>query len=519
MLKIYTSCLCVLATVALAKGQSSSFEKEQFNLHEIAQGSNNSALLNELDFQNLGESKLYFRHTNGTFKHTLLAKEANHYGFESERYQKFGDWRVYGKFGVEMGREIDVPHTTQLDPLRINPYIVVDSLSGDWNKQAYVIETKIASPVIAENISLGLGLKYHVATGARQRDPRPQNTNNELVLTPSISYKLDTRSVLGLTGTYRHFVEDFNVRNINTMTMHNLYKLIGVGEYVGSSPIFMSSGGITRQYNGDLFGGGLQYSYTNKGLKALAEGYYNSNREKVTDGTIYPQNAGEHAYAQYGFSIAAVWQGHSLIHRWDLLWDQKDVDNTEFHQYQDTESKEYVTLFSDIFNTNLVTTAALNYQLAKNKEGLVNWETGVGLAYSGWDNRYASNYSQQTVDRLSVRAHFNKYFHFEKSAGIRVSAHPEYSKVLSSIFAYDDKAYSTNFVAQHILYPANAFMGADYWKLGADIQYNFKKSDSSATQFYVKMSGLSIQPTGSDAYFSMGDSRFVGQVALGLLSF
>ena len=518
MSKIYISCLFAVATMGLAKGQSS-FEIEQFKLQEVAHESGNAALLNTLNFQNIGESSLYFQHSKGDFKHPLLAKESNHYGFSSERYQTLNKWKVYGRFGVDMGKELNVPHTTQLNPLRINPYIIVDSLSGDWNKQSYAIETKIASPVYNDRVGVGLGLKYGVATGARQRDPRPQNTNNELELTPSVIYQLNAKNTLGLTGQYRYFVEDFNVSNINTTTVHNMYKLIGVGEYVGSSPIFISTGGITRKYIGNKFGGSLQYAYTTDNFKVLAEGYTHVNNEEATDGSANPQNAGKHHYIQYGVNLATVYGHDALLHRLSLAWDQKDIDNTESHQYQDATTRQYVTLFSEVFNTNLVTTATLNYQLGKSKDAMPNWTTGIGVTYDGWDNRYSANQSQQTIDRLTVAANFKKYFNFSNLSGLSILVEPGYSNAFSSKFAYDEKAYSTNFVAKNILYPTNAFLDMDYWSIHSAIQYNFKKSANSSTQLYVKISETSLLPTESNTYYNTKQSRFVGQIALGFLSF
>lgn len=519
MSKIYISCFFALVAVGWAKGQTSSFEIEQFKLREVGNVSDNAALLNTLSFQNLGESSLYYNHAAGSFKHPMLAKESNYFGFSSERYQTLKDWKMYGRFSVNMGKEQDVPNTTQLNPLRINPYIIVDSLSGDWNKQAYAIETKIASPLFADRFGIGVGLKYSVATGARQRDPRPENTNNELELAPSVMYKLNGQNTIGLKGVYRSFIEDFSVSNINAANVHNLYKLIGVGEYLGSSPFVISSGGLTRRYSGNLFGGALQYVYTADDFKWLGETYINTNTEKATDGTTTPQNAGKHDYVQYGVNVAASYQNTSFLHRLAFSWDQKDVDNTEYHQYQDPTTREYVTLFSDVFNTNLVTEAQLRYDLARRKAADLSWKLGFSTRYNGWDNRYATNQSQQTVDRLSYKLDFDNYFAHEGNAGFVVHVGLGYSDAFKSTFHYEEKSYSTNLVAHEVLYPTNAFMETDFWTGNASVQYVFKPLQNSKTQLYVKASGNYTQPTQENVYFVKSMSRFAGQLAIGVYSF
>lgn len=519
MSKIYISCLFALVVAGLAKGQTSSFEIEQFKLREVGNVSGNAALLNTLDFQNLGESSLYYRHTGGRFKHPMLAEESSYFGFSSERYQTLKDWKLYGKFGVETGKEQNVPHTAQLNPLRINPYIIVDSLSGDWNKQAYAIETKIASPLFADRFGVGLGLKYNVATGARQRDPRPQNTNNTLELEPSVMYQLNGRHVIGLKGVYQSFIEDFSISNINSANVQNLYKLIGLGEYLGSSPIFISSGGLTRRYTGNLFGGAFQYVYTAEDFKLLGETYINTNTENVIDGTTTPQNAGKHHYVQYGVNVAASYQNTCLLHRLAFSWDQKDVDNTEYHQYQDATTRQYVTLFSDVFNTNLVTEALLRYDIAGLKAEDISWKLGFSTRYDGWDNRYATNQSQQTVDRLTYKLDFDKYFVHDGNAGFVVNMGLGYSDAFKSTFHYEEKSYSTNLVAHEILYPTNAFMETDFWTGNVTVQYVFKPMRSSKTQLYVKAGGNYSQPTQENAYYVKNMSRLAGQFAIGVYSF
>lgn len=518
MCRIYISCLLLITLSIAAKGQNSAFELEQFNMEEIVLRSRNAALLNTMAIPNLGESSLYFNRTNGDFKHPLLAKDSKHYGFSSERYQSLKDWTVYGRFNVDMGNEKGVPNTTQLNPLRINPYIIVDSLSGNWNKQAYVIDVKVASPLFYETLGVGLDLKYNVTTGARQRDPRPQNTNNELELTPALTYKMNAHSTFGLTATYHHFVEDFTVSNINSAIVHNMYKLIGVGEYVGSSPIFMATSGITRRYNGNRYGGALQYAYRSNNWKLLGEGFLYQNVESAKDGTATPQEAGKHAYLAYGGNVGAVYKRENIGHRLNVEWNQLDIDNTEYHQYLDPDTRQFVTLFSNIFNTNLVTNSSLQYQLTGYRSGMMNWLLSASGSYSGWDNKYSSNKSQQTVDRMTYAVNFKKYVTFRNTAALSFEVRPSYSQCIDSEFAYDEKSYSTNFVAKDILYPTNAFLSTSYFGLGAGIRYNFKPLRSN-TRLYLEISENYVKAAKDSEYFNKSQHRLDWQVSVGLLTF
>lgn len=505
-----------LATVAAAQEGRQVLDK--MSLQETSLQSQNAALLQEVNSSNIGESALTYRIEDGDFKHPLLAQQSHYFGFSSSRFQELKGWKLYGKFDLQTGREKSVAHTTQLDPLRLNPYLLMDSLQGDWNKQRYGIVVNVASPFCKDRIAVGLGLKYNVQTGARQRDPRSENTQNELQLRPSIAYKLNAQHTVGAFGNYHHFVEDLIIQNVDKLTSHNIYKLIGLGEYVGSSPIFMTVE-MGRRYAGQQFGAGLNYSFQQQGFRSHFEAYYNANKESATDGATYPQNAGEHRFKEYGFHLDMSQTSPVAVHQLRAFWSQKDVDNREFHQYQDPISKNYITLFSEVFNTNLLTEASLAYGFGKLRNDRLSWKGGLSAQYTGMDNRYAGNNSQQTVDRISYKADFDKYFLAADQSGFVVNLGLAYSEAIKTIFNYEEKPYATNFVAKEILYPTNAFLGMDFWQANAGVQYVFKPKDGGSTQFYIKASGGYIKPTAGNEYYAKSISRINGQLAIGLFSF
>lgn len=494
-------------------------QQDKLNLQETVVQSQNAAFLQQMQVDNLGESAISYTNEDGSFKHPLLANKSQYFGFKSSRFQDLKGWKLYGSFNLKAGKEKDVAYTTQLNPLRLNPYILVDSLQGDWNKQHYGFDVQVASPYFHDRVAVGLGLSYQVSTGARQRDPRPQNTQNLLNLKPAMAYKLDEHNIVGLYGQYNYFVEDLTVTNVNTNTVHNIYKLIGLGEYVGSSPLFLAAGGFARRYAGDTFGGGLTYSLNKGDFKGYVEGFYNHHKETATDGTTYPQNPGTHRYHAYGFNASLSQTQDYGIHSLRASWDQKDIANTEYHQYQDPITKVYETLFSGVFNTNLVTQSSLSYQFGKlNGKDLV-WKAGVGAQYQGVDNRYATNLSQQTVDRLTYQADFTHYFMAKDQSGFVVQLGGAYADVLKTVFNYPEKSYATNFVAKEILYPTNAFLSTKFWQANAAVQYVFKPMQKTGSQLYIKASGSYLKPTTTNEYFAKKMSRTTAEIALGIYSF
>lgn len=511
--------LLLTGVTGVAIAQEGQQVLEKMKLQEVQIDSRNSALLQTVRTSNIGESTASYTLEDGDFKHPLLAAQSHYFDFSSKRYQEFKGWKLYGRFDLRTGIEKDVPHTSQLDPLRLNPYILMDSLQGDWNKQRYGLEAKVASPFFNDRIAVGLGLKYAVNTGARQRDPRPENTQNDLELIPSVAYKFNERNILGLFGSYNYLSEDVKITSVNYNVAHNLYKLLGLGEYEGSSPIFLSSGDLIRRYAGNRFGGGLNYSYTHGGFRSHLEGFFQQHTEKAMDGSIYPKNAGEHRYKRYGFQADLSQTTISGIHQLRAEWVQTDIENKEFHQYQDPITRNYVTLFSDVLHTNLVTQTALGYQFGRLKDDKLSWKVGAKAQYNGWDNRYATNKSQQTVDRMQYAVDFDQYFIGADRSGLVLHVGLGYSDAFKTVFKYEEKAYSTNFIAEEVLYPTNAFMSTDFWQVNGAVQYVFKPTAKSGTQFYIKASGGYLKPTEGNAYFAKSMSRMNGQLAIGIFSF
>ena len=494
-------------------------QHDKLSLQETVVQSENAAFLQQMQLTNMGESSIRYTQEEGRFKNPLLANKSQYFGFNSSRYQDLKGWKLYGNFNLIAGKEKEVAHTTQLNPLRLNPYILVDSLQGDWNKQSYGFDVKVASPYFNDRVSVGMGLSYQVATGARQRDPRPQNTQNLLNVKPALAYKLNKYQTLGLYGQYTSFVEDLTVSNINTNTVHHIYKLSGLGEYLGSSPLFLAGGGLTRRYAGDTFGGGLTYGLSKGAFKGQLEGFYNQHKETAVDGTTYPQNPGTHRYHAYGVKASLSQTQDYGIHSLRASWDQKDIRNTEYHQYQDPITKVYETLFAGVFNTNLVTQSSLSYQFGKLKGKDLLWKAGLGAQYQGLDNRYATNLSQQTADRLTYHADFTRYFMALDQSGFVVRLGGAYADVLKTKFHYPEKSYATNFVAKAILYPTNAYLATKYWQAEASLQYVFKPMQKTGSQLYISASGSYLKPTTANEYFTKKMSRTVAEVAFGIYAF
>ncbi|RXK83690.1 DUF6850 family outer membrane beta-barrel protein [Filimonas effusa] len=513
---LYMAALPLGLTTVYAQSPQAAIDK--FKSNATTWELTNAALLKGIPLPNVGDASLGYFQDNGTFKHTLDAATRRGAQFNASRAHSVNKWDFYGSFDVKIFKDKEVALTDMANPFRDNPYQVADSLSGDWNKQRYALSLRAAAPTLMNGkLVLGLGVDYTVLTGARQKDPRPLDNSNQLSLLPGLVYHLGKNSFLGLNGAWQRYREDLSVELYNYRLSYNTYKLLGLGEYEFSAPIQLSSSTITRAFNGNEFGGNLQYGMKGTAWNLLASAGYCYNKENVIDGTSSPKKAGEHAFHEYAASLALNWSAKTAMHQLAASWKQRNISNKEFHQVQNSTTKQYETVYAAVFNTNLRTRASLSYLLNKSKAGdTLSWSLKAGAGYAGLDNRYATTRAWQTVDKADASLAFTKYFNCKSAAAFSLGILTMYEWVINKRLDYLPKNYSSNFVANNIWIPAHQFMTTPAWNNQLSIQYTFPPFTKSRNQLYVKGTGYLNAAMEDNGWVKKGDTRQGFQLSLGI---
>lgn len=475
-----------------------------------------SAFLGELNLPAVGNTTLGYFYEAGDYRHPFTGKSKQGLHFSSEKFQRTGDWTVYGRFDFTTLKEKQLAYASLVNPFTDNPYQIVDSLQGDWNKQFYDMALKIASPSFAGgSMRAGLGLSYQVATGARQMDPRSVDTENKIQLAPNLTYKISQRHQLGLAAIYNYHKNDLRLTRANENQQYNVYKLLGLAEYAGASPFIMTSD-MYRNYITHEYGTEVSYRHASDQFRWLVSGSYLRHGEKVTDGTTYPMKAGKHTFDQYSLLSAIDWKRGLYNHHFDLNILYQDISNTEYQQLQRTDDRSYETIFEGTLNTALRSQATLAYILAKETSSYrSDWFAKASLSYSGWDNRYALPQSKEIIDRLDIGVRFNKAVSrwvFDLASNYNFAVKNEWS--------YTDKNYSSNFIANNVALPIYQYLASDRIANSLSIQYRLANFGRKNNELYIKGSG-SLETVLSSAMGAIekGQSRYSVNLSLGLLTF
>jgi len=489
-----------------------SYAKEKERLLKL----HTSAFLAELNLPAVGKTELGYFYEGGDFRHPFTGKSKQGPQFSAEKFQRAGDWTLYGSFDFKTLKEKQLTYSSLINPFTDNPYQIVDSLKGDWNKQFYNMGLKIASPSFAGGkMRAGFDLGYQVAIGARQMDPRSLDTENKIRLAPNITYKISPRHQLGLAAIYQHDKNDLKITRANENQQYNLYKRLGLGEYMSAAPVLMTSDAY-RTYITNAYGTELSYRYEAGSLRWLLSGGYLRHDEKVSDGVTYPMQAGRHRSDQYSLSSALDLKRGVYNHHFDLNLLYRDISNTEYQQLQRSEDRSYETIFEGTLNTAVRSQASLAYLLAKETSSYrSDWFAKASLSYSGWDNRYALPQSKEIIDRMDIGLRFNKAV----SRWV-IDLASNYNFAVKNEWNYTDKSYSSNFVANSIALPIYQYLVQDRVTNALSIQYRLANLGKNNNQLYLKGSG-SVETALSSPLGTIekGQSRYTASLTLGLLTF
>lgn len=513
---LYTAILLAATTDVKAQQYQSNIEK--FKSRAVTWDLRNAALLKTIPLPDAGEAQLGYFYDNGSFKHPFDAASSSGVHFNATRAHNLKGWSFYGAFDLKSFKDKDVPKTAMANPFRDNPYQLADSLSGDWNKQHYLLNLKVAAPSLMNGkLVTGLGLEYEVLTGARQKDPRPLDNSSQITMSPALVYHLNKNQFLGLNGTYRHYKEDLDVELYNYRMVYNLYKLQGLAEYKSSAPLQMGAEGAGRMYAANEGGGDIQYGYKTSDWNLLLSAGYRYHNENATDGSQYPQKAGQHEYHEYTAAAFFDITTKNKFHQLAFNWQQKDISNREFHQVQNTDSKQYETIYSSVFNTALKTRSYLMYLLNGLKGGdSLSWTLKAGAGFTGLDNRYTSPRSWQTVDKADLSLSYTKYFQLNKGAAFSFSINSVYEFIIKERADYTRKSYSSDYVADNIFYPVHSYLSTPSWTNQLSAQYNLPRFSDSRSQLYFKVAGYVNTAMASYNRIQKNDTRQGIQLSVGL---
>jgi hypothetical protein len=477
----FLCCLILLAAKAQVKAQNKEADSlvitpayiSLLHYHTQWQQGSNAAGLWQDSLLMFGRTRLGYKQEDGAFKMAQEPKKTTQFNFGTERYQKIGKMLFYGRLSYTQQWDQTLNYSDVLNPYRGTPYILADSIGGEWQKQLYALEVKAVSPALARNkLVLGLGAALNVGTGARQNDPRPLSTNNEITLTPGLTWNVNKGSVLGINGLYSRYREEVSLEVKNSNFNHYLYKSLGLGQL--ELPTTFTAG-ASRVYNGNKLGGDLQYQWRKADISWLTSVGFRNYEEKVSDGTSVPRKSGTWKQKTYQFNSSLNIDGRNLLHRFSLGLQRLEDTGIEFHEFYDVTSKTWKTLLEAAFYFSERDQASFSYTLIKvQQQHSFSWLAEIGGNYLSLSRSYLLPMSKQEISRADIWLKAANNWSLAHSGNFQASIKVLYSKNLDASLMYIPITADRTLMAREVLYPDQAYSSADYLNTTLNVQYGFK---------------------------------------------
>lgn len=471
----------------------------------------NTAALWQLPMDQIGRSTVAGEAMGGNFRRPQQPKGSGALHLLTERYQRTDKLFWYGKFAFARSRDQDIAWSSVLDPHRGTPYVLADSIGGDWNKQTYALQAKLATaPLFGERIQAGMGVQYQLATGAKQLDPRPLNYATTLSLSPSLLWHVDRRQQVGISAQYQNFKEDIQIQIRRPQTTHNLYRFKGLSIHDQVIPV---SSGANRDYASHLWGTELQYQLQWRGHYSLVASFgYDRLSESTTDGSTLPSPAGNYTSKRmHGQAVLTKTKGNNR-QQWILHAANWRDEGTEFHTSYDAGLGRYVVTFSGALYQQRGYRASGRYQLSHHNAG----GDMTRMVYAGvdYENR-KSDYlyiqpSRQDLSRLSyyVGAQYHVALQWRLWARLGYSHSPYQS------LAYTPKA-GVNTAAQEVLFPDHDYLSASAGHVQVKAQRILQFARTGKTQWFVQAHTYYEHRLDQTDYTGFGSSRYRIQIGFG----
>ncbi len=440
-----------------------------------------------------GQALIGYGLTSGGLRRPQQEASGRQLSLSTENYQHLNKATLYGSFSYTQSREKEVRMNDMLDVYKGTPYILADSVGGDWKKQFYHLQARAASGALVNGrLHAGLGIDYRLGTGARQNDPRPLDNNSSLSVLPGLTWSFRNGG-FGLNGLYGTYKESIDILIKNANVPQRIYQLTGLGQY--NIPMSITSG-VSRYYNGKRYGGQSQLAFSLHRWIGLSTAGFRFYRENVTEGTSStPRIVASLGEKEYTFGSSLHKKTGNRLQMLSLDLQRCDGTGTE-HSWTSSQGVWQEVLVGDFYSSRK-DNARITYRLLKeDPSGSPAWMLESSLAYNNLVNEYLYPYSIQSVKSLQPALRLQRTLPLAKG-GLTAEARLSYYVRLQQQLYYQPMTTTSNLVSRLVLYPDQAYLAADKWNGGATLLYSQPGWEDKHTRWFIR--------TAADVYGAHSD--------------
>lgn len=434
-------------------------------------GTDNASSLSQTPIDIMGNLSLIYNYENGGLHLQQNPQSLNNASLQTSGIGKVGGWTLWGDFSFTNKFEKGTRYNTINYEIEEDmPYFVADTFASGWNKQAYIMSMKIASPIVWDRVSFGLRVDYDTKVGAKQKDPRCETYKRNFALFPSATISLGAHT-LGLYAEYESEFERTEPDLENYRKTQKVYISNGLGEGLVAK-VGDNDGIKTFLFNGLTFGGGLQYGYKGTSAEIFSELCFEHFSKTSTQNPKLPKPMGQIArnrisadikgafgskrnhLAKLG-AIINITRGNEYILK---------LNKTEYEQNWDIIAINPMSNF-----TRMNIHAGYDYQ--QTRSGRFDWAVGVDADFSSRDYSYISPADYFGANNILCTAHGDKQF-TSGAHSFLLGLEGGYNLSLGAQYTYTGS--EKTLPLQQLYHEDAAILASDYYNAGVRLVYGYK---------------------------------------------
>jgi len=449
-----------------------------------------------------------YDYKKGDYKLNRDGDTERNIGVSSEGGLKLGGGYVWGSFSYgNQAQRGTLFNTTMLDNQRRMPYYVVDNKLSDWMKQSYDLSMKVATKPLWESLVLGAQADYSTKVGAKQMDPRSETYYYTINVKPSAVVLIGNHKI-GLNLEYQNLVQESTTTNSDGQVNQDVFVLRGLGNGYEATVGGLQSLGMFV-YDGNTLGGGLQYSYSVNDYKFLIYGNYKYGMEDVISSPTKPKKEGTVKNNDFEAKAIAVKAGENL-QRLELSYIDNKTDGIEYVQELDNSYnvQSWIVLYKSIRSSYKEQIASFKYDFFRGADHDYTWRAGVSAQYKLNDDIYYLPESTEMLKNLFLGINGKYNFSVGKNSKILIGANLIYKNNLDGEYNYGG-VFEDSYIITDFMTPDFQYMKNSYTKIGGDISFFTKISNSSKACMFIKAAVDYYKPSDID------DNRTQSSISLG----
>ncbi len=416
---------------------------------------------NPVAYAGIGDAmdiRLAYCHTSGSYKHLSDPENAHGGKVSVEGFKQVGRLHFFGGFSYGISTLNGQKWNNVLMPSPGNPYLLADSIGGDYNNELFDIRGAVAS-AINDQLTWGIAATYKGGSSADENDPRALIDAVRYSLRPGILYRF-SRFSLGADIGMEGYAEKIGMDSYQGTSNFVFFQFQGLGNY------FPDSGNShSRRYKGKAFGGNIQVGWERSGMENIFQLGYKNNVEKSEDGaTFAPFKSGDYKENSYSVSDIFSLKRNEVIHIARLSFDYIPTKGIWYDQQRVTDTNNQTAW--EVFNQsvqyrNRVSRTTADYGLTKEKDGFADYAFGGNVAFEQQDASFLPETYRQKYSTLTATLRGEKTFRLPNMFLLGLKANAGYRKKLSSEADFNGIA-----LAGKWSYPVFEYLTSDYYTGG-----------------------------------------------------